>query len=297
MLLEQPETRNLPSYVFWLGAISIFGLILALFGFHMPSLGTAGLGFGAGVLELAANWFYYRALKMGEASDTLAVMGGFAPLATALIGIPLLSDTLGGASMIGFALMVGGGFFMFLAEKLNWRKVMSSIVLGALLFGLTNVLQKIVFNQAGFITGFVFFTLGTFVGAMAMLLWPQWRSQIFERAENAPPRSKAWYMVNRFLAGVGSFLIFYAISNTSPAVVSSISGLRYVIVFLGAYLLTRLKPEWLSENFERRVLISKSMGTAMIVAGLVIFGLTGKSNGGAGAHLQMLPARRRELEV
>ncbi len=295
VLLTRPETRNLPSYVFWLGAISVFGLILVPFGFHMPSPGIAALGFCAGVLELAANWFYYRALRMGEASETLAVMGGFAPLATALIGIPLLSDTLGGRSLIGFALMVAGGFVMFLSEKLEWRKVLPSILWGAVLFGLTNVLQKIVFNGAGFITGFVFFTLGTFVGSLAMLLWAPWRQQIFERAENAPPRSKFWYFVNRFLSGVGSFLIFYAISHASPAVVSSISGVRYAIVFLGAYLLTRMKPEWLRENFERRVLIGKSAGTALIVAGLVVFGISGKNSGGAGAaHLRALPAERRE---
>lgn len=293
VLLNRPETRNLPSYVFWLGAISVFGLILALFGFHMPSPGMAGLGFSAGVLELAANWFYYRALKMGEASETLAVMGGFAPLATALIGIPLLSDTLGGGSLIGFGLMVAGGFAMFLSETLEWRRVLPSILWGAVLFGLTNVLQKIVFNGAGFITGFVFFTLGTFIGSLAMLLWPAWRQQIFERAQDTPPRSRFWYFVNRFLAGVGSFLIFYAISHASPAIVSSISGVRYAIVFLGAYLLTRMKPEWLRENFERRVLIGKCAGTALIVAGLVIFGL--KSGGGGAAHLRALPAEWRRF--
>ncbi len=299
VLLTRPETRNLPSYVFWLGAISVFGLILALFGFHMPSPGIAGLGFCAGMLELAANWFYYRALKMGEASETLAVMGGFAPLATALIGIPLLSDTLGGGSLVGFALMVAGGFVMFLSEKLEWRKILPSILWGAVLFGLTNVLQKMVFNGAGFITGFVFFTLGTFMGSLAMLLWPPWRRQIFERAEHAPPRSTFWYFVNRFLSGVGSFLIFYAISHASPAIVSSISGVRYAIVFLGAYLLTRMKPEWLRENFQHRVLIGKSAGTALIVAGLVVLGISGKNAGGAGAaHLRALPAgRRQELEA
>jgi len=299
VLLTRPETKNLPSYVFWLGAISLFGLILALFGFHMPPAKIAALGFCAGVLELAANWFYYRALKMGEASETLAVMGGFAPLATALIGIPLLADTLGGSSLIGFALMVSGGFVMFLSEKLEWRQVLPSVLWGAVLFGMTNVLQKIVFNGAGFISGFVFFTMGTFMGSLAMLLYPPWRRQIFTRSEEAPPRSRLWYFVNRFISGVASFLIFYAIAHASPAVVSSISGVRYVIVFVGAFLLTKWRPHWLRENFQRRVLIGKSFGTAMIVAGLVVLGFSGRSTAGAGAtHLQALPVeRRRPVEI
>src|SRR5690348_10598906 len=82
ILLRKPATQNLLSYVFWLGAMSIFGVILAFFGFHMPALGTALLAFGAGALQLVAVFFYYAALKRGEASESLAIMGGFSPVAT-----------------------------------------------------------------------------------------------------------------------------------------------------------------------------------------------------------------------
>src|ERR1700757_2486383 len=109
ILLQQPATRSLANYVFWLGAISIFGLLLIPFGFHLPSARTAALAAGAGAVEMAAIWFYYAALQQGEASETLAVMGGFAPLATALIAIPLLSAPLGGKGLLPFLLMVSGG--------------------------------------------------------------------------------------------------------------------------------------------------------------------------------------------
>ncbi len=57
VLLRQPETKNLVSYVFWLGAISIFGLLLIPFGYHTPGWRIAILGFVAGVVHLAANFF------------------------------------------------------------------------------------------------------------------------------------------------------------------------------------------------------------------------------------------------
>src|SRR5581483_12278915 len=87
ILLKRRGTQNLLSYVFWLGAISIFGLVLLAFGFKMPPLGIAGLAFAAGLLDLIASYFYYSALKSGEASDELAAMGGFAPVATALFAL------------------------------------------------------------------------------------------------------------------------------------------------------------------------------------------------------------------
>lgn len=281
VLLERPAMKSLANYVFWLGAISIFGLCLIPFGFHMPAWRWAGLGVAAGAIQMGAAWFYYAALKSGEASEALAVMGGFAPLATALIAIPLLAKPLGNESVAGFALMVAGGFVMFVAEKFNWRKVLPYILLSSGLFGVTNDLQKIVFNRTGgFVSGYVFFTMGTFLGAMALLLRPLWRKQIFQQSHDAPPKSKFWYFVNRFISGVGSFLIFLAISKTSPAEVSAISGVRYAIIFAGAWLLTRLKPQWLHEDFTGAVLTGKIAATAMIVAGLVISAL-GKSGGGA----------------
>ncbi len=292
ILLQQPATKSLANYVFWLGAISIFGLLLIPFGFHLPSGRMIALGFGAGVVHLAANWFYYAALKRGEASQTLAVMGGFSPLATAVIAVGLLEKPLGGGSLAGFVLMVLGGFIMFFSERLDWRRILPSVILASLLFGLTNVLQKVVFNSTGFISGYVFFTLGTFAGSMMLLLRPRWRQQIFQQSEEAPPRSKLWYFVNRFMAGVGSFLIFVAISKGSPAIVDAIAGVRYAIIFLGAYLVTRMKPEWLQEDFHRPVFIGKSVATGVIAAGLVLVGIGGQQTGGA-ARLRVpaVPAR------
>lgn len=279
VLLNRPMTKNLLSYVFWLGAISIFGLALIPFGFKWPPLEWAAIGFASGLLDLIASFFYYWALKAGEASDELAAMGGFAPVATALIAIPLLDQPIGG-QLAGFALMTAGGFIMFFAEKRPLRTMLPKIVLAASGFGLMNVLQKVTFNHINFVTGFVFYTLGTTAGALLMLVPPDWRRQIFEHSEEAPPKSKAWYMANRFTAGVGSFLGVYAVSLTNPAVVEAISGFRYVVVFIGAYAITQLRPSWFREDFRPRVLIAKATATALVVAGLVLTGLRGGQGGG-----------------
>ncbi len=73
----------------------------------------------------------------------------------------------------------------------------------------------------------------------------------------------------------GSFLIFFAISRAHPAIVDAISGVRYVMIFLAAYLVSRRKPKWLQEDFRRRALIGKTLATGLIVAGLVLLGVGG----------------------
>ncbi len=275
ILLGRPKLGDVVNYVFWLGAMSLLGLCLIPFGFHSPTLAVAALATGAGVIHLAANYFYYATLKSGEASQRLAIMGGFSPLATFLIGLALLKHPLGGFSGWGFGLMVAGGFLMFAAEPANATKALSLTLFAAVTFGLTSVLQKMAFDETNFVTAYVFFTIGTFVGALLFLFRRSWRERIFRHSEQTPPRSRFWYFVNRFINGLGSFLIFYAISRAHPAIVAAISGLRYVIIFAGAFLITKMYPRWLKEDFRGWALVSKSIATGLIVAGLVLVGLHG----------------------
>lgn len=78
----------------------------------------------------------------------------------------------------------------------------------------------------------------------------------------------------RICSGVGSFLIFYAISLAHPAIVDAIAGVRYAVIFLGALLLTKLRPAWLEEKFRGWQLVSKAIATCLVVAGLVLLGMS-----------------------
>ena len=274
ILLQKRGTQNLVSYVFWLGAISIFGLALLPFGWRWPGWTLAGLSWLAGLLDLLASFFYYWALKTGEASDEVAAIGGFTPVATALIAIPLLRSSVNG-QLLGFSILTAGGFVMFFAQRATLGRILPKILLAAAAFGMTNVMQKLVFNQTNFVTGYVLFTIGTFAGSIVLLIPPSWRKQIFENSGSDEPRSKSQYFVNRFVAGVGSFLVVFAVSRANPALVEAVSGLRYVIVFLGAYVVTRWRPRWFREDFRPAALGIKALATSLVIVGLVLVAIHG----------------------
>lgn len=276
ILLERPETQDVINYTFWLGAMSALGVFLIPFGFRLPGLRVFAIAFTAGAVQLAANYFYYDTLKLGEASQTLAIMGGFSPLFTYLIALALLKEPLGGGSIAGFALMVAGGFFMFLSEPVNLKVILPLTLAAASTFGFSSVLQKVAFDETNFVSAYVIFTFGTFAGALFLLLRRRWREEISRTSEQASPRSKELYFLNRFISGVGSFLIFFAISRASPAIVDAISGLRYAIIFAGVYYISRFHPQWLKEEYSGWTLIAKSVGTLLVIAGLVLVGLGGQ---------------------
>jgi uncharacterized membrane protein len=280
VLLGRRTATNVASYVFWMGAMSILALALVPFGFAMPKASVAATAFSAGVLDLIATYFYYAALRAGEASEELAVMGGFTPVATALIAVPLLKQPIDG-QLMGFVLLTLGGFVMFFADKSPKEKMLPRVLIASTGFGMADVLQKIAFNNSNFVTGYVFFTMGTFAVSMAMLIPPSWRKQIFERSKDAPPKRKLSYMSNRFLNGVGAFLVVYAISRTSPAIVEAISGVRYAVIFIASLALTLVRPDLLKETFSGWVLAAKSIATGLVIAGLAVLGL-GSGHSGAG---------------
>lgn len=275
VLLKQTHSQSVVNYVFWLGAIGIFGCLVGVFGLKMPAPGIALIGLTSGAVDLIGSWAYYKALRAGEASQTLAIMGGFGPLATALIAKPLLKEQLHGASVWGFAILVAGGFMMFLSNKIDVRKMLPLVVMGAGMLGLSNVLQKMAFDSLGFPTGFVLFSLGEFFLALLFLVRGSWRRQIFKQSTQAQPRNKVAYFVNRFFNGLGAFLISFALSRAHPALVSALSGLRYATIFVAVYLLTKYKPGWLREVFSGWTLATKVIATLLVIAGLAVVGSAG----------------------
>jgi uncharacterized membrane protein len=97
--------------------LSIFALLLIPFGYKVLPLSMKAIAFAAGLLDLVASYFYYAALKHGEASETLAIMGGFAPVATALFSLVLLSQQMSSMQLWGFLVMTTGGYEMFFSGK------------------------------------------------------------------------------------------------------------------------------------------------------------------------------------
>ena len=275
ILLRKPQTTNLINYVFWLGGMSIFGLAVIPFGFSWPKPTVATLAFATGILDLAATYLYYAVLQHSEASASVAVMGGFSTAWTVIFAALLLPVFVGKGQVSGLVALVAAGFLMFFSEHahVNLPRLVPKVVLAAAIFGLENVLQRIVFQRASFVSGFVFISLGTFSTALLLLGRSGWRRQIFTATEKARESSRIAYFLNRFMNGLGSFLIFYAISLTHPAIVDALAGVRYTVVFVGAFALSRLCPSVLNEDFHGWTLAGKLSGTGLVATGLALLAI------------------------
>jgi len=271
---EHGEIKVVP-YVFWITVMGSFGMVFFLFGFQMPDMKAIGLVFLAALSFILMLVCYYQVLSRGEASEAVPVVGGFAPLATFLIGEFFVLSSLNSSEAIGFGLLLMGGFTLFFSERAHLKELLPWTIMASLFTGSTNILEKLVFDHtANFSTAYALMKTATLILGLCMLAIPVLRRGIFSTSKDTTHRNLALYLTSRILAGSGSILLFYAIKlEEHPAIIESINGFRYVLVFFLAYIITKFRPDLMKESTKIWKLILKAAATVFIVGGLAILGV------------------------
>ncbi len=272
-LILKKSYPNPVGYTFWLGVLGLAFVVALPFGFRVVSLPVLALGLVAGFVFMLGMLFYFWALYYGEGSGSIVAISGFSPVATLIFSMVLLGTSLEGYQMMSFGLLVAGGFLLACLEQKGSRLwALFFVLIAAGFFGLSNILSKIVFDQTSFITGFFWTKVGGALTALLFLLYPRWREAILHPQGASEFRHKWAYVLNRGYAGVGSFLIFYAISLGTPPLVDALQSVRFFIVFIGGWLILR-------EHLRFRILVGEFVAfTCISLAVLVI---------GAGDYLRM----------
>lgn len=250
-------------YTFWIGVFGLTAFVLAPFGLGVLPFWPALLALGTGAIFIIALFLLFFALARGEASTVLPFIGAVSPVATLALGGLLLKSGLAGNDLVGFLLLLIGGFTLFAIEKKEFRVlILGSALLSAVLFGLYGVLAKIVFEETSFITGFIAIKSGAALLVVVLLLIPHLRKKVLRLSAESSGGERGLYVANTVYAGVGSALVNVAISLAHPALVDATQSFKYVVIFFAAWL-------WLRERFEGKILWGKITATVFVLAGLV----------------------------
>lgn len=288
-------------YVFWSSILGLFVFILVPWGSIYLSFYAFLAAIFGGFVWFLASFFYFKAVSKSEVSIALPIIGAFAPVFTFIFSTLFLKENLGFGNFIGFAILIFGGFFFFISEKKETRKeLLIYTVLGAVFFGLFNVLAKLTFNSSEFIAGVVWQRVGGALAALLFLFLSEfspfrrspygWKNKIarsaalnlnknshwkiyphtFPQDINSAGKTKimhsSWegvgiYLLNRGLAAGGIMLLYYAIFLSHPALVDVIGSLKYAVIFLGALFL-------LKEHFKGVKLFIKIIGVIFVILGI-----------------------------
>ena len=267
-IIIRQKTFNAPIYAFWsqiLGGLSFFAL--APFGFSL--LGSESLFFAlaSGAIFAYGTFFLFKALELSEASLVQPVSVAFAQIFTFLASIFLLEKYLGLWETATFALLfMGGLFFLNLENKAVRPKLFLFLILSSCFFGLSNVLSKLVFLDAGFVSGFLWMRIGGVLAVLPFLFFRSFKNSFRENLRKAGNEKKLMYAGNRALAALGFILIQYAISLSHPALVDATGSFKFVVTFIVACVLIK-------ESLSGKYLFSKIIGTIIVTTGLILLSM------------------------
>lgn len=261
-LLLRKRTIEPVAYTFWLAILGAFAAFLIPFGVTVPAAPVLALALLSGALFVAGMFSYYWALERTQVSETAPIVAALSPLATALAGVVLLHEGMGALGIIGFSFLVAASSLFFLAERPTARTLFfRSVLAGALLFGVSNVTAKLVFEATNFVTGFFWIKVGGVIVALGAFGLARTRRLLRDARADVLPVRRTAYFLNRGYAAAGSLLGAYAISLTHPALVDATQGLRYVAIFVVAWILVHERPRgWM--------LSGKIAATGLVIIGL-----------------------------
>ena len=263
-LLAAPIPRPF-AYSFWISALSapVF-LLIPFFDIFIPSPVFFAVAFSSGLLFFIGIIFLYTAVRKSDVSIAATQVGVFTAIFTYLFSLLVLGENALLGNIIALSLLVLGMFFLGTAG----RGILQHALIAGATLGLSFVLLKWSFDTSGFING-LFWTRIGFIGAAALsLLFPKARTDIVSSFRGAPASSKWIFVGNKLLAGSGFILLYVAILLGSVAVVNALLGFQFLFVFLLALLLQNRLPG-IRENLDRKILVGKLAGIALVVAGFL----------------------------
>lgn len=275
-LLAGPLPKPL-VYTFYAGITGGLAILLVPFGFAFPSLAISLLALGAGAVGVAGLLSLYHTTYAGTVSRVVPLMGAFLPFIT----LTLLEGTEAGGELFlpqtlqALAVLAAAAVFLSAdAERFFPRvKDFAHALTAAFLFSVAFVGAKMVYEDIGFLNGFIWMRGGSFLAALFLLALPAVRMTVF--AHNPLGKRRVYVPL---LAGKGSGacaflfqqLAIYFAPLAKLAFINALHGVQYAFLLFFVAIIGMRNPRILREELTPRSFALRLIGVALLVAGLFI---------------------------
>lgn len=272
--------KSLPSpiiYTFYVNILQVLTVVLIPFGFTL-SLGNAALlAISSGIFSFLALYAFFVSLKLNEASVVGPVVGALNPFFSLVLGGLFLGQILTGKQYLAFFILIIGALILtanLWMGKLHLDKRLLWMILAGLLFAISYVLLRQAFLYFSFINGLIYSRVAAGFAAALLLLHPLIRQGIFhpEKQASTKPSKVAFLLLlaGQGMGAVQGFLIAFAVSLASPALVNAFFGVQFLVILIVSLLLSKNHPELLEEKLTKKILIQKITGAIILTLGLYL---------------------------
>ncbi|MBI2019995.1 hypothetical protein HYS94_01075 [Candidatus Daviesbacteria bacterium] len=264
--------RNPLVYIFYISLVSLLAILLVPFT-HIPRTEVIIISSISTLLWTSGAYFLFHALKIGQLSRVIPIVGTLIPLILLIFASLTLAITAkeGQAVLI---LIMG----LILITLSDWRgdlsrKELIFELLSGLLFSLSYIFLRQAYLQDDFLTVLVWSRLILFPVGVAILLSPKLRAEIFIRGKKSFPLVSSIglvFIVGQLTGGLSELLLLFSISLANPALVNSLQGTQFVFLFAANFFLNKKYPQIFKMDQSLLILLTKFAGVAVIALGLYL---------------------------
>lgn len=250
---------------------SMVVILLPFFG-EWPGWQNMLLNFVAGGAFVVAIYYFYSALKTKETSRVVPVVDGLVPVVVLILSSLLLGESFIQKQLLGIILLIVGGFTLSYKkdEGEKRRKDLKCIAIAVIAFAVSQVFAKISYSTQPFLSAFLWARVGGLLAIAPFLFLVNVRKELknnFAHKEKVS-NSKAVAFAQA-IGGAGFFLQNYAIKLGRVGIVVAMQGIKYFFLFILIILLSKNFVQ-LKEDWNRKILIQKACGAALVVLGLMM---------------------------
>lgn len=272
-------SKSIPDPLIYIFYISLFSLlaVLALPFTKVPPLAVLNLASLSTVLWTMGAYFMYKALKIGNVSRVIPIIGTAIPL----ILLIFASETNAVSPTQTWAVwfLITGMVFLTITDwKLNLKPIEILFeFLSAGFFAVSYILLRLAYLQFDFFSVLVWSRLILIPFGILILIIPKLRRKIFTRKGskiNFFSKEGVVFLGGQSSGAISELLILFSISLANPALVNSLQGTQYIFLLIFAAILSKKYPEIFREKYSYLTLIPKVLGIGLIGVGLYVLSIS-----------------------
>lgn len=260
-------------YIFYISLVSLLA-ILALPWTKIPGFPVFSLASLSTILWTLGAYFMFRALKTGDVSRVIPIIGTLIPLILLLFASQINAITTVQAWAV--LILILGMIFLTLQDLLQTTFTKWEIVF-EVLSGVSFAASYIVLRQAylglDFFSVLVWSRLILLPFGITLFLIPTLRSKIITSQGlkiNFFSKEGLIFAGGQVSGAISEFLLLFSISLANPALVNSLQGTQYVFLFIFALILSKKYPAIFKEKYTTFAVVSKILGIGLIGLGLYL---------------------------
>lgn len=227
----------------------------------------SGLSFGG------ALWFMYKGFSESEVSHVGPLVGAAISLFVFILSQIFLGEKITLLQIGGIFILIFGSLLISLEKSKmhnGWHRGMLWGVLAGLLFAISNVATKYIYNHYDFYSGFIWTRGFTGISALIVLFFPSVCKTVFKKhAKGGISIVSNFHKLilvgtNKLLGIIGVILIQYATAIGSVSLVNALTGVQFAFLVLLVALLSKYNPSLFREKYSKLEIVQEIAAVFLI---------------------------------